>query len=136
MTQKNVIIIRGASSSGKSTFAGLISNPCVIITADDYFYNEAGEYKFDASQLGIAHGMCRYDFNTAIKDPNIVNIVIANTNTKKKEWEYYSNKAEELGHRVFYIILEKRHENTNSHQVPLDVITRQANSIKENIKLS
>ena len=116
--QRNLIILKGTSSSGKSTFANLIAYPCFIITADDYFYDKDGNYNFDGSKLGAAHAACRDKFDEAVKDDIITNIVIANTNTRESEWKYYSDKAEKAGLKVFHVVMEKRHENVNSHQVP------------------
>jgi predicted kinase len=133
--QRNLIILKGTSSSGKSTFANLIAYPCFIITADDYFYDKEGNYHFDGSKLGNAHAACRDKFDEALKDDIITNIVIANTNTRESEWKYYSDQAEKAGLKVFHVVMEKRHDCVNSHNVPQSSLDRQANSIKENLKL-
>ena len=135
MKQRSLIILKGTSSSGKSTFANLIAYPACIITADDYFYDKDGNYNFDGSKLGHAHAACRDKFDEAVKDDVITNIVIANTNTRESEWKYYSDKAEKAGLKVFHIVMEKRHESINSHNVPQASLDRQANSIRENLKL-
>ena len=49
---KKLILVRGCSGSGKTTFAGLLSE--YVISADDYF-TKNGEYKFDATKLHFAH---------------------------------------------------------------------------------
>jgi predicted kinase len=135
MTQRNLIILRGTSSSGKSSFAQLIAYPCLICTADDYYYDEKGNYNFDASKLGEAHASCKAKFDEGVKDPVITNIVIANTNTKPFEYQYYVDKAEKYGMRVTYVVLERRHNNKNDHDVPDHVLERQENTIKQNLKL-
>jgi predicted kinase len=135
MKKRSLIILRGCSGSGKSTFANLIAYPCLIITADDYFYDKEGNYHFDGTKLGHAHAACRDKFDEAVKDDIITNIVIANTNTRESEWKYYSDKAEKTGLKVFHVVMEKRHESINSHNVPQTSLDRQANSIKENLKL-
>jgi predicted kinase len=135
MTQRTVTILKGASSAGKTTFAKLIAYPCYIITADDFFYDEEGNYNFDATKLGQAHAQCRDKFDAALKDEVITNIVIANTNTKPSDWSYYSNQAEKAGIPVFHIVVEKHHDNMNEHNVPQHVLERQAKTLMDNIKL-
>lgn len=54
--KKIVFIMRGVSGSGKSTIAKELAYPeGVIHSTDDYFYNEAGEYKFDPTKLSEYH---------------------------------------------------------------------------------
>jgi predicted kinase len=135
MSQRNLIILKGVSGSGKTTFAKLIEYPCCICTADDYFYDKNGQYNFDLNKLGLAHAACRDKFDEAIKDPIITNIVIANTNTKESDYSYYVNRAEKFGVNVMYVILEKRHDNPNVHNVPDFVLDRQEKNIIQTLKL-
>ena len=86
---KKVIILRGCSGAGKSTVAHLFSGKSVICTADDFFYDEKGVYNFDASKLSDAHTDCRLKFVTAIHDDSIDTIIVANTNTQEKEFDFY-----------------------------------------------
>lgn len=133
--ERTVIILRAVSGTGKSTFASVIAEPKVVCTADDHFEQD-GEYKFNVTQLGVAHTKCQQKFDEALKNPAIKNIVVANTNTKPRDFEYYAKKAEEAGVRVVYAILEKRHDNPNVHNVPDEVLTRQHSDLMSNIKLS
>jgi predicted kinase len=135
MKKRTLTILKGTSSSGKSTFANLIAYPCCIITADDYFYDKEGNYNFDATKLSHAHAACRDKFDEALKDDVITNIVICNTNTRESEWSYYAKNAEKAGLMVFHVVMEKRHDSVNSHSVPQHTLERQANSIMENLKL-
>jgi uridine kinase len=132
---RTVIIVRGTSGAGKSAFSQLISEPKVVCTADDYFEKD-GEYKFDVTQLGDAHNGCQRKFDEALNNQNVKNIVVANTNIKPKDFQYYEKKAQEAGVRVVYVILEKRHDNPNVHNVPDDVLTQQHSDLMSNIKLS
>lgn len=132
--QRNVIILRGVSGSGKSTFAKLFSNSC-ICTADDFFYDKDGNYKFDATKLDRAHASCRDKFDDAVKDPTVDNIVIANTNTKPYDYSYYANQGKKHGMNVFFVILENRHGNINVHNVPEVSLQKQHDAIMRDIKL-
>jgi uridine kinase len=94
--EKSIIIIRGASSAGKTSFANLIPD-AVICSADDYFYDDHGNYNWDASKLSYAHALCRDKFDEALKDDTINNIVIANVNSKPSEWSYYETQGKKAG---------------------------------------
>ena len=131
---KTLIILRGISGAGKSTFANLISEPKVICTADDWFMKD-GEYKFDATKLGHAHRACQVKFEKALDDPEVDNIVISNTNAKSSDYNFYVDKAKERGIRVVFVVLEKRHDSENIHNVPSEALVRQSENLKKDIKL-
>ena len=132
---KNVIILRGVSGSGKSSFANLIAEPKVVCTADDYFTNDKGEYNFDANLLSYAHGDCMRRFTKALDDPNVTNIVVANTNCNPNDYNFYIDEAKRVNVRVTSVILEKRHDNSNIHSVPENVLENQHNRLIKNLKL-
>ena len=134
MKKRNVIILKGVSGSGKSTFATLFPN-AVICCADDYFTDENGNYNFDQTKIGHAHAACRDKFDEALEDESIENIVVANTNTRPSDYTYYENMANKMNVRVFHIVMENRHGNVDVHQVPTDVIKRQYETLRANIKL-
>ena len=94
---KTVIILRGVSGSGKSTYIQENFPDAVVVSADKYFYNKEGEYNFDATKLGQAHGSCRARFESALKAQKAL-VVVDNTNTRFKEFQYYVD----MGHRYSY----------------------------------
>jgi predicted kinase len=136
--EKNVIILRGVSGSGKSTFASMLArnnSGAVVVTADDYFTDSWGLYKFDASKLGAAHGQCFDRFNEALYNPAVNTIIVANTNTSPKDFKVYVDAAEFFGATVTYIVLENRHGNSDVHDVPSEVKERQRHNLKSSIQL-
>ncbi len=133
-TPKTVIIVRGVSGVGKTTFANIVAEPKVVCTADDYF-QQGDNYNFDPTKLGEAHKQSMSRFDKALADPSIANIVVANTNTKPSDYKYYTDKANEAGIKVIYVVLEKRHDNPNVHSVPDFVLQRQHDSLKNDLKL-
>lgn len=136
--EKTVFITRGTSSSGKTTFAETIKslNPeAVICCADDYFTDDEGNYNFDVSKIKNAHAYCRGIFDDSIKG-GVQTIVVANTNTQEWEFSEYHKKAEENGYLVHVVVVEKRHNNTNDHGVPSDVIKRHEENIINSLKLT
>lgn len=131
-----LILLRGVSSSGKSTFANYLSDldsNSVICCADDYFYRE-GQYCFDFAKLGEAHKTCKEKFKKAI-DNKIETIIIANTNTKPSEFSFYEEYARENGYLIISLVVEKRHENKNAHNVPQETLNRQESNIRNSLKL-
>lgn len=132
--QKQIIILRGTSNSGKSSFAELIAEPKKICCADFYF-EKGGGYDFDPTKLGEAHQQCRDEFDVGCVSPFIKNIVIANTNAKPSDYQYYVDKAKEHDIKVTFVVLEKRHDGINSHNVPDFAIQRQHDSLINDLKL-
>jgi predicted kinase len=131
---RHVIITRGVSGAGKSTFCDLIAHPRAVCCADDYFM-ETGEYVFIPDKISHAHGHCRKQFDEALEDPKIKNIIIANTNCQERDFQYYVDKAEESGIMTTFVVLENRHGGENVHSVPVHVLERQENNLRNSLKL-
>jgi predicted kinase len=133
---KYVVVIRGTSGSGKSTFASLFdSRNSIICTADDFFYDQSGKYNFDPSKLGDAHRTCQNKFECALQDPKVKTVIVANTNVKPSDYKYYMEKSAEYGAKYISVVLEKRHDNVNVHSVPDHVLQRQHDALKNDLKL-
>lgn len=134
--RNKIILLRGVASSGKTTFANYLSDidtDSVICCADDFFYKN-GEYLFDASKLGMAHYYCYNKFLMALDDGKKT-IIIANTNAKEKDFSPYERKGKEAGYQIISLVVEKRHENKNSHNVPQETLDRQELNIRNSLKL-
>lgn len=122
-----LVLLRGLPGSGKSTLASLLSR--YNVAADDYF-TENGEYKFDPTQLKVAHQWCQdrtrnlleglMGLEAAGEDPGLV--VVHNTFTQSWEMQPYLDMAKELGIRVWTIISENREGYQTVHDVPEDKI--------------
>lgn len=134
--QKTVIIIRGASGSGKTTFANqVVAEPKVVCTADDWFEEEYGYYNWNVKDIGKAHAWCRDKFLDALDDINIDNVVVCNTNTKRKDFKFYEDTAKERGIPVHFVVMENRHEGENVHGVPDETVMRQKEQIIQSLTL-
>lgn len=144
--EKELILMRGVSGSGKSFKAKqLAGEKGFICSADDFFIEKGeGEYAFDPSLLGQAHKQCQDRAMTALKQGNSP-IIIDNTNTRL--WEMKKLKpiiqlAQSLGYNVR--IEEPETEwwksrnidemvNKNSHGVPREAIEKMVNRFDEGI---
>lgn len=146
MLNKTLIILRGVSGSGKtslatelvqrfsSTDSELLKDSCYAVAADDYFMNEDGQYKWSAEELHKAHEWCRGMVEDYM-DLGVNTIVVHNTCTSETELTPYLNLARDYGYTPIVLVVEKRHENKNIHNVPNEVLDRQARRLKESIKL-
>jgi predicted ABC-type ATPase len=97
---REVIIMSGASGSGKSTWAKRRSEQSrlrnAIVSADDYFTVD-GVYRFDASRLGEAHANCFRQFMACLQDHDCGLVIVDNTNTTTTEIAPYMLAAEAFG---------------------------------------
>jgi predicted kinase len=129
--EKVLYIVRGIPGSGKSTFAKmLVGEDFLVCEADKYFIDkETGEYNFDFTKIKDAHKFCQDTVETYMKD-SLVNdqfyreIAVSNTFTQEWEMGPYFELAKTYGYKVFSIIVENRHEGTNQHGVPDEVLTK------------
>jgi predicted kinase len=96
--EKKAVILVGVSGSGKSTFASREYPSAVTVSADHYFMVD-GEYRFDVSKLGEAHGACLRAFVEAAIS-GVGRIVVDNTNTTLVELAPYISLAKAYGYGV------------------------------------
>ena len=135
-----VLILRAVPGSGKTTLAEAIKSlnisDVTICCADDYFYlNDQGTYQFDLDKLHLAHSYCRQSFDEALQH-NKSFIIVANTNTKTKDFKYYETKAKENGYLVSSVVVENRHGNSDVHNVPSENKLIMEKNILNSIKLT
>lgn len=132
---KSLYLIRGCPGSGKSLLAESLSEQgkYPVLSADMYFEDSKGNYNWDASKLPDAHKWCKKQTERCmicndgwwhsaddyrLKHTNTNKIFVANTFTQEWEVEPYFELAEKYGYTVFSIIVENRHGNQNTHNVP------------------
>jgi len=133
-------LFRHVSGAGSSTLANQIQTicdiadiSCRVFSADQYF-EQSGEYKFDATKLGQAHNFCFNNAEEAMKK-EISQIIITNTFTTEKEIKPYVDLAGNYGYTLVSLIVENRHGGKNTHNVPDFVLERQLSKLTDNIKL-
>ena len=131
----NLILIRGVSGSGKSSFARrILKENSFHYEADMYFYNDEGQYIFDPSQLHAAHQWCQ-DSVKVIMATVREDIVVSNTFTTEKELKPYLDLANEYGYTVTIVVVENRNNTESIHDVPQEIRQRQADRLRNSIKL-
>lgn len=123
--EKILILCRGASGAGKSTFAKTLGGQ--HYEADMYFIDPiTKEYKFNGSKIKLAHEWCQ----NRVEGDMILNmnkIVVSNTFTQEWELETYFELAKKYNYKVFSIIIENRHGGTNQHNVPEEKVEQMRN---------
>lgn len=131
MTRK-VVILRGASGSGKSTY---IKNhlPDAYVCSADHYFEKSGKYVFDVNKLPAAHEECKRKFRKALKE-KLPLIVVDNTNTKWWEMKPYVLDAHDAGYEVEFVRLETPVDvaaKRNLHNVPFDAVQKMANRMQD-----
>lgn len=122
----DLILLRGVPGSGKTTLGNAIlftnqSNIQDVLSADNFFINEKGEYIFDFTKLKEAHNDCQVKCAERMRN-QFSKIVVANTFTQEWEMEPYFVMAERYNYRIHTVIVENRHGNKNIHNVPEEKI--------------
>lgn len=80
---KSVIVMRGITGSGKSTYVAEHYPNATVVSAD-HFFEHANTYAFDATRLDDAHRACFKKFMDAVTRGD-EQIVVDNTNVES--WE-------------------------------------------------
>jgi predicted ABC-type ATPase len=138
MKSKQILILKGVSGSGKSSLANLLCSQRVgwtICEADLFFYDKQGNYNFDPAKLGSAHKFCQNQFVDYLNEPSVETIIVSNTNCDPKDMKFYEDQAAKRNIRVTYLVIERRHNNVNSHGVPEATLDRQEQKLRNSLKL-
>jgi predicted kinase len=133
----DLILLRGLPGSGKSSLGEIIlhcpgSNSPDVLSADNFFIDDKGNYNFDATKIKQAHNDCQQKCAERMK-LEISRIVVANTFTEEWEMLIYFEMAERYRYRVHTLIVENRHGGSNIHNVPENKLQSMRNRF--NIKL-
>lgn len=122
---KILYILRGLPGAGKSFVADslAVDGEFPVFSADQFFEDADGNYKFDALLLHQAHLNCLSRTFEAMKN-NVEKIFVANTFTTEYEITPYKQIAEENGYRFVSMIIENRHGSTNVHGCPEETIVK------------
>lgn len=91
-------LIRGLPGSGKSTLAYTlydVNDNTFVAEADDYFYDDYGNYVFDQDQLHKAHEWCQETARNYLEAG--CDTIVSNTFTTLREMKEYYLMAKELG---------------------------------------
>lgn len=117
---QRLFLLRGLPGAGKSTFAHEICQN--VISADDYFMTDEGEYRFIPSLLPKAHEWCLKQTEMLLYKNE--SVAVANTFTQEWEMKPYIALANRLDIPFFSIIVENRHGNESIHNVPYSSIQK------------
>ncbi len=141
---KELYLLRGLPGCGKSTLAKqLVGGPGSLhLEADQYFMDNEGNYKFDASKLKDAHEWCQTEVEYAMRfgyrgnpvDYPLGRIVVSNTFTQEWEMKPYYELAERYGYIVYSLIVENRHGGVNEHNVPEETLTKMENRFQVKLR--
>lgn len=120
----DIVLLRGIPGSGKSTLGDVIlqttqSNNQDVLSADNFFNDDKGNYNFDVTKLKEAHNWCQQKCAERMK-LEFSKIVVANTFTQDWEMAPYFEMADRYKYRIHTVIVENRHDGKNIHDVPED----------------
>jgi predicted kinase len=117
-----LILIRGISGSGKSTYAKKLmkDDPSLAhYEADMYFYQN-GKYNFNPKELKDAHAWCKFKTENALQ--NGQSVIVSNTFTQKWEIEPYIQLGKKYGAEI--VIKKATGNYQNVHGVPDEALER------------
>ena len=126
----DLILLRGVPGCGKTTLGNVILltnqlNNQDVLSADNFFIDEKGDYIFDSSKLKEAHNDCQVKCADRMRN-QFSKIVVANTFTQEWEMEPYFTMAERYNYRIHTVIVENRHGGKNVHNVPEEKLEQMA----------
>lgn len=124
--ENELILVRGASGSGKSTFSKKEFPDYNHYEADMYFYKN-GIYTFDPSRLSLAHKWCQASTRVALEDGK--NAIVSNTFIMLWEIQPYIDMANELNIPV--TIYRSNNEYQNTHGCPDNIVARMKSRIED-----
>jgi len=123
---KQLVIMRGVSGSGKTTYVSHHFPSATVCSADHFFDRGAHPPSFDPKLLSLAHHQCLMSAMNSIENGDEY-IVIDNTNTQRWEYEHYIWLGNQFGYHIRIIRLQpplapEILESRNVHQVTKQTI--------------
>ena len=122
-------LLRGLPGAGKTTVANYItglakrtSYPLLVISADDFFTDEDGNYNFNPGLLPSAHAECYERTRQALLQG--FDVIVTNTFTTEKELKPYLELGSEFGVQTHVLTVENWHGNSSIHNVPEPTIDK------------
>ena len=121
-----LLIVRGVSGSGKSTYAKakLVDETAMNwfwCEADQFFYqNKEKTYQFDPKFLASAHRWCRNNVENLLVMGH--NVIVSNTFTRLWEYQPYLDLAKSCGAEVEIHVCKGEYKSIHA---PDDVVLRQ-----------
>lgn len=123
---KILYIIRGVPGSGKSTLAHKLTDN--VVEADQYFYDDKGNYNWSADKLNQAHNWCFYTVKKYMEEGRD-KIAVANTFVKNRDYKRYVELAKEFGYKVDIRTCTGNYQNI--HNVPDETVERMRSKFQE-----
>lgn len=130
------VILRGLPGSGKSYLAyqiieETVKNPAEhIFSADKFFINSRGQYKFEPEKIPTAHEFTQRQFTQGASQ-GMSPLIVDNTNMCYWEMYYYIQVAVQYGYHVEIMepetpwkFAEGKLASKNQHSVPSETIKR------------
>jgi len=124
--ENELVIVRGASGSGKSTFVNRKYPSYNHFEADMYFQKN-GNYEFDRSKLHEAHGWCQNEVKKSLDCGN--NTIVSNTFVKLWEMQYYLDLGKIYNIPVTVYRLTTKFKNI--HNVPDEIVNKMVNGFED-----
>jgi tRNA uridine 5-carbamoylmethylation protein Kti12 len=136
---RQVIVLSGASGSGKSVLARRLASEArtagvdvVTVSADDAFFAPDGTYKWDGDKLGEAHDECFRNFLKALVTLPEGLVLVDNTNTTAADIAPYMRAASAFAWtaKVVRIMVDpKVAAARNGGRAPAKIVEEQAGNM-------
>jgi len=116
---KLLLLLRGAPGVGKSTIANALlcwknNTKVSCFAADDYFYNQYGDYLFVPEMLPRAHSLCFDNTEDALQKGKSL-VIVHNTFCKEDDMKQYYHLAEKYNVLCSSVIVEGRRYHVKRH---------------------
>jgi predicted kinase len=120
--QPKLILIRGISGSGKTTYAKKLieQDPSLSHYEADMFFSKDGSYAFNPAKLKDAHAWCKAKTEEDLR--NGKSVIVSNTFTQKWVIDPYIQLGKKYGAEV--IIKKATGNYQNVHGVPPEALDR------------
>lgn len=125
-----LILVRGISGSGKSTFANMLKDTGLVdvVTENDAYRIKDGQYHYDPQDTPTVVRQCYQDTIAALEAGR--NVAVANAFIRPEEMDIYLAYAKQHGIKVIRFIMDGYYGNV--HDTPLSKL----GWMRDNIRLS
>ena len=131
---KKLVLARGVAGAGKTTIAKEFASEDAAFFGEDDYFGRGEEYQYEPDHEEYAFYECLSQVEEALEE-GTEEVWVHGVFSKEWQIEILSSLCEKHGYRFYSLVVEKRHDASSVHNVPLGDREEMAEGIRASLSL-